>query len=250
MRLPDPGLPWPIPMDAVALIAEAEGCRLRAYRCPAGVWTIGFGATDGVEPGMVWSQEQADKRLCADLTKRAAAVEVMLTEHAEPNQLGALVSLAYNIGAGALAKSTVLKAHNRGDAQAASRAFGLWNKATVGGKLTVLAGLTARRAAEAALYLKPEPDAPAERMPQAVQAESSLAKSQIAQGGVATAGVGVLMSDLPSHITPIKAALDAARGVLVDTLGIPTQWLVPAVLVAAGCVICYWRWQQRKGGFA
>jgi lysozyme len=250
MRLPDPGLPWPIPMAAVLLVAEAESCRLRSYKCPAGVWTCGWGATEGVEPGMQWSQEQADKRLCADLTKRTSAVEALLTEHADPNQLGALVSLAYNIGTGALAKSTVLKAHNRGDAQAASRAFGLWNKATVGGKLTVLAGLTARRAAEAALYLKPEPDAPAERMPQAVQAESNLAKSQIAQGGAATAGVGILMSDLPAQITPIKAALDSVRSVLVDTLGIPTQWLVPAVLVAAGVAIVVYRARQRKEGWA
>ena len=250
MNLPDPSLPWPVPMAAVALIAEAEGCRLRAYKCPAGVWTCGWGATDGVQPGMMWSQQQADQRLCADLTKRTAAVEAMLTEHADPNQLGALVSLAYNIGTGALAKSTVLKAHNRGDFQAAARAFGLWNKATVGGKLTVLPGLTARRAAEAALYLKPEPDAPVERMPQAVEAESKIAASPIAQGGALTAGAGLFMSDLPAQIGPIKAALDSVRSVLVDTLGIPTQWLVPALLVAAGVAVVVYRYRQRAGGWA
>lgn len=237
MNLPNPSLPWPVPMAAVALIAEAEGLRLRAYRCPAGVWTIGRGRTHGVTPGMVCTVEQADRWMCEELTARVEQIRDLLKNHAEPNQMGALVSLHYNIGHGAFSKSTVLRCHNRGDAQAAARAFGLWNKA--GGQ--VLAGLTARRAAEAALYLKPEPDAPAERMPQAVEAESSLASSKIAQCGAVTAGSGVLLSDLPAQIGPVKAFLAECRGILVDTLGVPTEWLVPALLFGAGLAVVWWR---------
>ena len=74
MLLPDSSLAWPIPMEAVALIAEIEGCRLRAYKCPAAVWTIGWGETDGVQPGDTCTQAQADQWLCDDLTDRAAAV--------------------------------------------------------------------------------------------------------------------------------------------------------------------------------
>ena len=59
--LPDPALPWPLPLPAVALIAEREGCRLRAYRCPAGVWTCGWGETSGVTPETVWDQAEADR---------------------------------------------------------------------------------------------------------------------------------------------------------------------------------------------
>lgn len=70
-----------------------------------------------------------------------------------PNELGALVSLAYNIGVDALAGSTVLRRHNAGDREGAAHAFAMWNKARVNGRLRVLPGLVKRRAAEAALYL-------------------------------------------------------------------------------------------------
>ncbi len=115
MTLPDPSLPWPIPMAAVALIAEREGCRLRAYRCPADKWTCGWGETEGVTPDTVWTQDEADRRLCVSLTKRAGMVATLCTEAPAPNQLGALTSLQYNIGAEGFRTSSVLKAHNRRD---------------------------------------------------------------------------------------------------------------------------------------
>ena len=115
MNLPDPSLPWPIPMTAVAEIAESEGLSLVAYRCPAGVWTIGWGETDGVRPGDTCTKEEADRWLLEDLTERTRAVRELCTVEPSPNELGALVSLAYNIGLGGLAKSTVLRAHNAGD---------------------------------------------------------------------------------------------------------------------------------------
>ena len=153
---PDRVLPWPIPMAAVALIAEAEGCRLNAYRCPAGVPTIGWGETDGVQMGDSCTQEQADRWLLEDLQERTRAVQALCTSTPSRNELGALVSLAYNIGVAALAGSTALRQHNSGDHLAAARALGLWDKARVGGVLTVLPGLTARRAREMALYLTPD----------------------------------------------------------------------------------------------
>lgn len=180
MRYPDATLPWPIPYAGVQLLAEYEqgptgGCALAAYRCPAGVWTIGWGETDGVRPGDVCTPEQADRWLVEDLTERAAAVREMCSRKPSPHELAALVSLAYNVGLSGLRQSTALRQHNAGHAQAAARAFGLWNKARVGGQLVELPGLTARRAREAALYLTPDADAQP-RMPQAVEAESSLAR--------------------------------------------------------------------------
>lgn len=251
-RLPDPNLAWPLCFAAVALIAEKEGCRLRAYKCPAGIPTIGWGETEGVAMGMVWTQRQADEALCASLGKRVAQITSVLTEHAEPNQLGAMASLQYNIGQAAFAKSTVLKAHNAGDFQAAARAFGLWNKAKVGGTLTVLAGLTARRAAEAALYLKPEPDAPAEPMAQAVAAESSLAVSPIAQGGAVTAGAGAfsIVAMAGEQLGSVGSVAKQAREVSVDTLGIPSDWFLPALLIVVGAVVMWHRYKQRAGGWA
>lgn len=258
MMLPDPSLPWPIPMSAVALVAEFEACRLRAYRCPAGVWTLGWGETDGIAPGMVWSQAQADQRFCDSLTAFTHQVQALLKVHAEPNQLGALVSLAYNIGIGAFARSSVLKAHNAGDEQAAARAFGLWNKARVNGVLTVLAGLTRRRAAEAALYLTPEPDERVERMPQAVAAESSLKASPIAQGGVATVAGGAVA--VAPALAPVLEHAEAARGAVAtlralaeqahEFLGFPPVALLGVALIVAGWLVVRWRAKQRAQGWA
>lgn len=258
MMLPDPSLPWPIPMSAVALVAEFEACRLRAYRCPAGVWTLGWGETDGIAPGMVWSQAQADQRFCDSLTAFTHQVQALLKVHAEPNQLGALVSLAYNIGIGAFARSSVLKAHNAGDEQAAARAFGLWNKARVNGVLTVLAGLTRRRATEAALYLTPEPGERVERMPQAVAAESSLKASPIAQGGVATVAGGAVA--VAPTLAPVLEQAEAARSAVgalralaeqaQEFLGFPPVALLGVALIVAGWLVVRWRAKQREQGWA
>lgn len=259
MRLPDPKLPWPIPLAAVGIIAEREqgprgGVALRTYKCPAGVYTIGWGETDAdkARPGATCTQEEADRWLLEDLQERTVQVKALLKVHAEPNQLGALVSLAYNIGIGALAGSTVLKRHNAGDHDAAARAFALWNKARVKGVLTVLPGLTSRRAAEAALYLTPEPEAQPERMPQAVAGESSIAASPIAQAGTVTAGAGALslLQEVRGQAAPVGAALDQAKGIVVGTLGVPPEWFLPVLLVAAGAAVLYWRWKQRAGGWA
>jgi len=151
--LPDRALPWPIPYDAVALIARAEGCKLFAYTCPAGVPTIGWGETRGIKLGMCWSQAQADAQLCRSLGEFTREVQRLCTKVPSPNQLGAMVSLAFNIGTGAFAKSSTLAAHNRGEHVLAAASIPLWNKARVNGKLVELPGLTKRRKAERQLYL-------------------------------------------------------------------------------------------------
>lgn len=251
-RLPNPDLAWPILMEGVALIARAETCRLKAYRCPAGVWTCGWGETDGVTPGIVWTQAYADERFAGSLTERTEQVLAKCTLHPTDHQLAALVSLSYNIGMGALGSSSVLRAHNRGDHQAAARAFGLWNKARVGGVLQVLAGLTARRAAEAALYLQPDDDEPAQAMPQAVAPESRLVASPIAQGGAATVATGAvaILADAGSQVATVKATADAAKELATETLGIPAGAFLPLVLLAVGGVVLWQRYKQRAQGWA
>lgn len=243
MTLPDPSMPWPIPAAAVALIAESEGLRLKAYRCPAGVYTIGWGETDGVHPGDTCTKHQADTWLCEDLNGRAMAVSALCKVPPSPEELGAMVSLAYNIGMGGFAKSTVLRQHNAGNRQAASRAFGLWNKA----KGQELPGLTARRAKESALYLSGEP----EPMPQAIEPESAPAAGGIAKGAAVVVGGGVLeaVSQAGTDIGTIKPAVDAAKDLLVNTLGIPTNWLLPIVVIGAGILILRWRLKQRSEGW-
>lgn len=132
-----------------ALIRKAEGDRLTAYYCPAGVLTIGVGHTGpDVKPGMTITQAQSDALLSADLAKFEAAVSRNVKVPLTQNQFDALVSFTYNLGEGALRSSTLLRMLNAGDYTGAAAQFARWDKA--GGK--VLAGLTKRRAAEAALF--------------------------------------------------------------------------------------------------
>lgn len=152
----------------------------------------------------------------------------------------------------ALARSSLLKAHNRGDHAAAGRAFAMWNKAKVKGRLTVLPGLTARRAAEAALYLRPEPDSWRQPMPQAVASEPALAASPTVQSGAATAGVGALalIGQAGDTIGPIKATVDTAKSFASDTLGVPPGYVLPGLALVLGAVVLWRRYGQRAGGVA
>ncbi len=133
-----------------ALIKQYEGCRLAAYRCAAGVWTIGYGHTAGVHSGMMITQAQADAYLQQDIAKFEGYVNnpayVPITEQINQNQFDALVSFAFNLGAGNLRKLC----KGRTAAQIA-RTMPNYNKAA--GK--ALAGLKRRRAAEQALFNKP-----------------------------------------------------------------------------------------------
>lgn len=144
----------PINTAGLALIERSEGLQLTAYQCPAGIWTIGYGHTRGVHPGMVMSQEQALQALQDDLLTAEGTVESAVDDAATTdNQFAAMVSLCYNIGAANFRSSTVLRDHRAGSYPAAGEAFLSWNKATIGGVLKPLPGLTNRRIAERALYM-------------------------------------------------------------------------------------------------
>ena len=132
-----------ISKKGINLIKSFEGCRLASYKCPAGVWTIGYGHTSGVKEGQIITQEQADNYLKSDLEKYEKYVEATGLQ-LNQNQFDALVSFSYNCGNGNL--KTLIK--NRSLEQIAE-ALLLYNKA--GGK--VLAGLTRRREAERDLFL-------------------------------------------------------------------------------------------------
>lgn len=135
------------------LIKSFEGKKLTAYKDIVGVWTIGYGHTSAagkpeVVAGLTITDHQAEEILTRDLGKYEEAVEKAITVKMTENQFSAMVSLCYNIGPGAFAKSSVVKHMNAGDAKKAASSFLLWNKA--GGK--VVAGLTRRREAEKKLF--------------------------------------------------------------------------------------------------
>jgi lysozyme len=162
-----------------------------AYRCPAGVWSIGWGCTQGIKAGMIWTREQATEGLRRELAECEAAVTRLATVPINQNQFDALVSFAYNCGTGALQRSTILKRLNAGDYEGAAAAFAMWDKAKVNGKMTVLRGLTRRRAAERELFLRPV-EAEPEPMPQAVAPPPGIAKSGTIWGTAAGAVAGAV----------------------------------------------------------
>lgn len=131
----------------INLIKQFEGCRLTAYRCPAGVPTIGYGHTAGVKMGQRITQAQAEEYLRQDLARYEKNVAKYETKYKwNQNEFDAMVSFAYNLGS--IDKLTVNG--SRSKAVIAEKIL-LYNKA--GGR--ALAGLTRRRKAERELFLKP-----------------------------------------------------------------------------------------------
>lgn len=142
--------------DGIALIKEFEGFSANAYPDPGTgnlPITIGYGSTTDeqgrpIARDAVWTRERAEARLSAHVAEFAHGVANLVSNKATQPQFDALVSFAYNVGTGALGKSTLLRLHRAGDYAGAASEFAKWVNA--GGR--VLPGLVRRRAAEAALY--------------------------------------------------------------------------------------------------
>lgn len=240
-------------LKGLDLICEFEGFRARAYVCPAGVWTIGYGSTRNVFSGEEITKEEAQDRIVTELQDYAAAVSRVCTIEPNQNQFDALCSFAYNVGIAGMQGSSVIRAHNRGDSESASRAFALWNKA--GGK--VYKGLVRRRAAEAALYLEaikdaalPPVDYPVDFSeheyttfnPQAVDKEVPIRSSKVTKGAIAGGAVATA-----SSVAEIIRTLDGVKPNL-ESLGF---WLAPMLLL---CIAGFCGWivyekiiQRREG---
>ena len=139
--------------SGIDLICSFEGLELKAYDDGVGIWTIGYGTTviNGVKvkKGDTCTLEQAKAYMASDLKKFEAAVN-KVTVALNQNRFDALVSLAYNIGTGAFADSTLLKKLNSGDYKGAAAQFDVWVNA--GGKR--MQGLVNRRAVERKLFEK------------------------------------------------------------------------------------------------
>lgn len=160
--------------EGIDLIKRCESFEPNWYKCPANVWTIGYGTTEGSLPGLTRErltgpidEETADRLLVRGLITQ---YEPSVERHGlflNPNQFSALVSFVYNVGGSAFAKSTMLRKLKSGDPNGAADEFLRWVKA--GGN--VLGGLVRRRQAERALFLEEPEDvrqelvARLERMP-------------------------------------------------------------------------------------
>ena len=104
-----------ISQEGLSLIKKFEGCELEAYKCAAGVWTIGYGSTKGVKEGDTVSQEEADKLLLHEMEEYEGYINDMVNVDLEQNQFDAMVSWVFNLGPANLKASTLLKVLNAKD---------------------------------------------------------------------------------------------------------------------------------------
>ncbi len=204
-----------ISQTGLDLIKEFEGCRLKAYRCPANVWTIGYGHTKTAKPGMEIDQEEAERLLIEDMARYEHAVKRRLGDDIELKQcqFDALVSFTYNCGEGNLKK--IIPYVNRKQFNTVPSRLMLYKKARVNGRLKTLRGLERRRRAECELWrgLRGE-TGPVEDMPQEVEAETierkPLIKSRTIFGHVIAflSGLGAIIS---GWWDTLKKVYDAAQ---------------------------------------
>lgn len=137
-------------VSGISLIKKHEGLKLRAYKCPAGVWTIGYGHTSTARQGMVITANRAEELLISDLKASESVVNTKFRA-CNQNQFDAMVSFVFNLGGGSFLRSTLVKKITAGAPEAAIRAeFAKWVYAS--GK--VAPGLVKRRQDESDLFFK------------------------------------------------------------------------------------------------
>jgi len=153
--------------ECIEMIKHHEGVRLKPYRCPALLWTVGVGHV--IDPSHIgvklderkslpipqgWdrtlSMEEVNDILASDLRRFEKGVLRLCPNGLTQHRFDALVSFSFNVGLGNLQRSSIRMKHNRGDYEGAADAFMAWTKA--GGK--VLKGLVTRRTDEMNLYNK------------------------------------------------------------------------------------------------
>ena len=203
--------PNTVSQDCIELVKKFEGLHkvkddgmVHAYRCPAGKWTCGFGATRGVRSGVTWTKEYSEMRLIEDLEEHGKIVKKSVNVPLTQAQYDALTSFVFNLGGGAFRSSTLLKKLNKGMYDDCPEQIMRWNKAKVDGKLTPLRGLTRRRTAEAAIFSRDAQLPSDEGGPQMAQkvtaaAPKSLAKSKT-MAGAGIAGAATALNEVAGQV--------------------------------------------------
>jgi lysozyme len=231
--------------EGLKLIMQFEGLRLKAYRCPAGVWTIGYGHTSAagapeVRDGMRISAQEAQAILKRDLTGFETAVAGLVKKNLTQAQFDVLVSFAYNCGVGALKASTLLKRVNAGAFDAVPAELMKWTKA----KGKELPGLVRRRRAEAALWreLPKAVDAQQARTaPDLPQPPKPITKSREANAAILAGSAGIVAA--VTEAMPVIREGVGIMPVLAESLGRPA-FIAALITVVAALAIWFWRRQR------
>ncbi len=231
-------------MSAAGLdtVKQFEGLRLKAYKCPAAVWTIGYGHTSAagapiVNPEFVITKEEAEEILARDMEQYEEGVCKYVKVDLTQGQFDALVDFAYNAGVGALQKSTLLKKVNAGKFDEVPAEFMKWTKG--GGK--ELPGLVRRRRAEVKLWRGLDTETPVSNtqsrfQPDQPKASKSITQSKEANAAVAAGGLGTIA--VVQEVMPMVREGGDLLGSLSPTI------LILFVIIAAAAAVWYFRKQR------
>ena len=230
----------------LVLIKEFEGLRLTAYLCPANVWTVGYGHTSAagapnVHSGMRITEVEAEAILRRDLVRYETGVKRLVKVPLNQSQFDALVSFCFNVGEGALGKSTLLRKLNRGEYGSVPAELMKWTRG--GGK--ELPGLVRRRRAEAKLWrdLDSKPEAPEEARVQPEPPKPTKTMAQSKEGNTAAiAGAGAALAAGNEAARTVKETADNVSG--ISGLLTDSTFIVLALVVLACGAIWYFRRQR------
>jgi lysozyme len=222
------------------LLKKFEGCKLKAYHCPAGVCTIGYGHTSAagapqVVDGMTITQAQAEDILKRDIVKYEVAVMDLVKVKLTQNQFDVLVDFAYNAGVGNLKSSTMLKKVNAGDFDAVPAELMKWVKG--GGK--VLPGLVRRRQAAGAWWSadqhveEQEQRTDPDPVPVRTMADSKQGNAALLTAGLGSVGVA---KEVAAQAKDASDVADQFMGLLSNT-----NFVIMVAIIGAGAAIWYWR---------
>ena len=222
------------------LLKKFEGCKLKAYHCPAGVCTIGYGHTSAagapeVVDGMIITQAVADAILKRDIVKYEIAVMDLVKVKLTQNQFDVLVDFAYNAGVGNLKSSTMLKKINSGDFDAVPAELMKWTKG--GGK--VLPGLVRRRQAAGAWWSadqhveEQEQRTDPDPVPVRTMADSKQGNAALLTAGLGSVGVA---KEIAAQAKDASDVADQFMGLLGNT-----NFVIMVAIIGAGAAIWYWR---------
>ena len=233
MRMSNPGIE--------SMLKKFEGCKLKAYKCPAGIWTIGYGHTSAAGKPEVTSSLEIDADAALDILHRDLSqyengVTDLLKVEVTQNQFDVLVDFAYNAGLGNLKSSTLLKKVNARDFGAVPDELMKWTKG--GGK--VLPGLVRRRQAEASWWKTGTHEPPQEEcrvepdhVPVKTMNDSKQGNAAIITGGLA--GIGAA-KEAASQAQDAVDTMDQIAGLLKNE-----NFLIMLVIVGLGAAIWFWR---------
>ena len=228
-----------------ALLKKFEGCKLKAYRCPAGILTIGYGHTSAagtptVMDGMVITQKQADDILRQDLGKYETAVYEIVKQPLTQHQFDVLMDFAYNAGVGALQKSTLLKKVNATQFDAVPAELAKWTK----GKGKVLPGLVKRCQARSLWWISGEHvDEQEQRAAPDPVPVRTMADSKQGNAALLTAGLGGLgaAKEIATQAQDASDTANQLMGLLNNT-----NFLIMAAIIGLGAAIWFWRKQHME----